>query len=331
MRRPLLLHRMQRLQENRHEMSGMTETKTKLTIVVIFYNMQREAARTLYTLSIKYQSGVCSDEYEVIAIDNGSSQPLDKNSVQAFGPNFRYHFLETESMSPAAAVNFGAESASSDFVAVIVDGARMVTPGLVRESLRALQNFSNPFVCSLGWHLGPDVQNLSIIDGYDQAVEDQLLDSIDWQNNGYSLFDISTLAQSSGQGFLGGMPSECSWFAIPRSDFIQMGGYDERFQSPGGGQVNHDFLGRVLSRSEVCPVIILGEGSFHQIHGGVATNVPLDKHPAELFKAEYLRIHGKPHEKVTSAIPFYIGELPASSRRFVNTYLHPPEPAKKSC
>ena len=114
--------------------------------------MCREAERTLFTLSTAYQADVSNDDYEVIAIDNGSDQPLDSFFVQEFGPNFKYHFLKTDSVSPASAVNFGVDRAAGEFVAVIVDGARMVTPGLIRESLRALQTFPHPFVCALGWH-----------------------------------------------------------------------------------------------------------------------------------------------------------------------------------
>ena len=289
-----------------------------LSIIVIFHNMSREAQRTLHTLCTDYQLDVSDEDYEVIAIDNGSDIPLNKSSVQMFGPNFKYHLLETDSTSPAGAINYGVSLAIGKFVAVIVDGARMVTPGLIRESLRALQAYSDPFVCALGWHLGPDVQNITILEGYDQVQEDILLDSVDWRNSGYRLFEISTLAQSSSVGFLGGMPSECSWFAMSSAEFIDLGGFDERFESPGGGLVNHDFLARVLSQHAISPIVILGEGSFHQIHGGVATNVPMNKHPIELFKAEYQSIHGRPLQGAKTSSPYYMGTLPSSAMKFIN-------------
>ncbi len=279
--------------------------------------MIREAERTLYTLSTIYQKGVSDSDYDVIAIDNGSARPLGEARVRQFGSNFKYHFFETKSPSPACAVNFGARIASGQFISVIVDGARMVTPGLVATGLKALETFANPFVCALAWHLGPDVQNVTVEKGYDQTEEDRLLNSIDWRVDGYRLFEIAALAQSSHQGFLGGMPDECSWFSMRRKTFIKMGGFDERFRSPGGGLVNHEFLDRVKRCPSFCPVVLLGEGSFHQIHGGVATNVPRSQHPWPQFAGEYEGIFDKPREKAPFSEPFYFGRMPPSAARFV--------------
>ena len=41
----------------------------RLSIVVAFHDMAREAARTLATLAPGYQRGVAADAYEVIAVD----------------------------------------------------------------------------------------------------------------------------------------------------------------------------------------------------------------------------------------------------------------------
>jgi hypothetical protein len=291
--------------------------KVSLSVVVIFHEMRREAERTLYSLSAAYQSEVSELDYEIIAIDNGSFHPLNPDQLAKFGSNIKYHYFETESVSPVDAINFGADIAEGEFVAVIVDGARMVTPGLIGNTLAALKLVENPFVCALAWHLGPDIQNRSMLEGYNQSQEDELLASIDWRENGYSLFDVSTIAPSSKGGFLGEMPAECSWFAMRRSKYQLMGGYDSRFESPGGGLVNQDFVNRISLQPEISPIIILGEGLFHQIHGGVATNSKSGEHPMPGFKEEYKKIHNRPFKLLRHERPLYFGELSPEAVRFL--------------
>jgi glycosyltransferase involved in cell wall biosynthesis len=290
----------------------------RLSIVVIFHNMRREAARTLHSLCARYQRDVDPSDYEVIAIDNGSAEPLDAAGVAAHGSNFSYRFFPTESVSPVDAVNEGAEMAEGDMLAVIVDGARMATPGLVGSSLRAAAAVPDPLICALTWHLGPDVQNVTIENGtYDAAEEDRLLDSIDWRTNGYDLFTISTIAPSSRRGFLAGVPPECSWICMRRSAFLDLGGFDSRFRSPGGGLANHDFRDRALQSPGIQPVVLLGEGVFHQVHGGVATNVPKRDHPFKRFKEEYRTITGQDYRFTPSPPVFLIGFLPEQARPFL--------------
>lgn len=289
----------------------------RLSIIVIFHNMRREAARTLFSLSTQYQTGVSEDEYEVIAIDNGSTEPLDPETVTAHGKNFSYRYFSTESVSPARAMNTGAAIAKGDALAFIVDGARMASPGLIAASLQALSIAPDPFVAALAWHLGPDVQNISMLEGYNQSVEDKLLDSINWTEDGYSLFNISTLAQSSQPGILGGMPPECSWLCLSHKNFDSISGFDERFQSGGGGLVNQDIRNRIVTRLGLQPVVLLGEGVFHQIHGGVATNVRMEEHPIDIFLEEYNAICGEPFKPAHCPNVMYFGALPEPARRFI--------------
>lgn len=298
-----------------------SEIEIELSVIVVCYNMEREIMRTLYSLSAAFQQGVEEESYEVIVIDNHSATPLDGAVVHQFGENFSYHYFNSDSKSPAGAVNLGVSRARADNIACIVDGARIASPGIVHFSLLAKRLFPNSFILSLAWHLGPQVQNESVARGYNQHTEDRLLQDIDWTANGYKLFSISTLAPSSAGGFMGRLPEECSYFAISKSDFIKTGGFDERFQSPGGGLVNHDFLQRTINALPAELVVLLGEGTFHQVHGGVATNADPHNHPWESFADEWQRIHNKPFESLKSPTAdriHYLGMLDQYSLPFVS-------------
>ena len=173
-----------------------------LSIVVVGYRMYRELPRTLETLSADYQRGVSGAVYEVIVVDNGSDPPLDP-TLATYCRGVKTHWLSLPSgdVSPCKAVNLGVKHARGDFVAVLVDGARMLSPGIVCNILRSRRLFPNAFVSTLGWHLGPEPQNLSLLHGYNQHEEDLLLDSFDWRNDGYLLFEHSAFALSSSQGW----------------------------------------------------------------------------------------------------------------------------------
>ncbi|BFM20156.1 glycosyltransferase family 2 protein [Gilvimarinus japonicus] len=291
--------------------------KFDLSIIVIFHEMQREACRTLFSLSKEFQEHAENLSYEVIAIDNGSKKPLGEQFVKQFGEHFRYEYFDTQSVSPATAVNHGVRLAEGEFVAIIVDGARMASSGLVSKTLASAKWLSEPAVFSLSWHLGPEVQNVSMLSGYNQSVEDELLESVNWREDGRKLFDISVLAQASSRGFLGGVPGEFSWICVRKAMFTSLGGFNEAFTSRGGGLVNQDFRNRLMTTPGIEPLLVLGEGVFHQFHGGVATNVPMKQHPRDEFRAEYERICGKPHERSSTPEPLYFGTMPSNALKFV--------------
>lgn len=261
----------------------------RLSIIVVFHNMAREAPRTLYTLSAQYQRGVSESEYEVIAIDHGSAIPLEVSMVERMGSNFTL-VRTAPAPSPAAAINRCALQSRGDLVCICIDGARMLSPGIVRHMCDAARMSTEPVIATLGFHLGPKRQNLSMQEGYCQAVEDSLLESVGWRADGYSLFSIASLAGSSRGGWLRPL-GESNCLAVTRGMFERLGGLDERFVAPGGGLVNLDFYRRAVDACDML-VMLLGEGTFHQFHGGVATNVPPEVHPGASFAAEYSSIRG---------------------------------------
>ncbi len=89
----------------------------------------------------------------------------------------------------------------------------------------------------------------------------------------------------------------------------ELSGFDEAFGSPGGGLVNIDALARALTLPDVVPVLMVGEGTFHQVHGGATTNRELsDERWKELY-GEYLEVRGAPFE-MPDADPLFVGVNP---------------------
>ena len=59
---------------------------------------------------------------------------------------------------------------------------------------------------------------------------------------------------------------------MPKAMWQELGGLDEQFVLPGGGLSNHDLYRRACELDGAQLVVLLGEGTFHQIHGGAATS-----------------------------------------------------------
>jgi len=279
--------------------------RPQLSVVVVTYDMARELPRTLRTLDPSYQRGVHASAYEVIVVDNGSPEPVEPDVLGAFGGVLRSTRLDPAPPSPARAANAGLAMARGDLVGLIVDGARMASPGLLAGALLGARVADRPVVSTLGWHLGPVRHMQAQEAGYDQSVEDELLGGIDWEADGYRLFDVSVLNGSSAWGFFSPI-AESSALFLPRELWAELGGLDESFALPGGGLVNHDLYLRACSLDGARLVTLLGEGTFHQYHGGAATGAAA---AWEVMRDDYIAKKGGPYRAPTTA-PILIGEVP---------------------
>jgi glycosyltransferase involved in cell wall biosynthesis len=226
---------------------------------------------TLYSLSPKYQNNVTERDYEVLVIENNSSDQLDPKRVESLGDNFRYLLRHEPRPTPVHAINEGVQLCSSQHICLMIDGARMVTPGIVRNTLDLISAVPNAVVCAPGYHLGNNEYKKSLTGNYNENSEIALLENCRWRNDGYALFKVASFSSANLHGYFHPlMESNCMTFN--KQMFQDSGGAHSGFQTPGGGSVNLDIYRNIVKRPESQLFILAGEGSFHQLHGGITTS-----------------------------------------------------------
>lgn len=241
-----------------------------ISVLVIVYDMPRQAMNTLVSLLPPYQQNVDPDLYEIIVVENRSANTLDPKEVAALGSNVRYILRDEPGRSPAAAVNVAIAAARGAFVCLMIDGARMLTPGVLHTAAMAINITPNALVAVPGYHLGNTNQHLQENSEEAKARERAMLQDIDWQNNGYELFSI---AHQSGANPKGSMYPfiESNCLFVHRRHLEAIGNADESFQLAGGGAINLFLFRQLCLLPETVLFSLPGEGSFHQMHGGVTT------------------------------------------------------------
>jgi hypothetical protein len=274
---------------------------------VVVHDMARELPRTLHSLTAG-QRGIEPGSYEIIVVDNGSAVPLDPALAAPRGTTVRLERLDPAPPSPVRAANHGLALARGELIGLLVDGARLASPGLLAGARRAARLSERPIVTAPAFHLGSVRHMDAAAAGYDQRVEDELLAGSGWEADGYRLFGISTLGGSSGRGLFGPMGESSSLFA-GRDVWAELGGMDEAFALPGGGLANHDLYRRACGLTGIELVVLLGEGTFHQYHGGAATS---RRFTWDEMQAEYEQHRGEPYAPPQNR-PLYVGAMPTEA------------------
>lgn len=288
-----------------------------LSVVVVVYKMPRQAMNTLLSLNVPYQQGVEVKDYEVLVVENESSDMLNGAEVEALGPQYRYIRRSELRPTPVYAANEGLQAASAKRICFLIDGARMLSPRVLKYSLDGLRMYPKALVATPGYHIGEQDQKFSSEMQHDEQSEARLLESIDWQNAGYKLFDVSCFSGANDKGFFHPlMESNC--IAFDRELLDTVGGLHEGYQTPGGGSVNLDFY-RQLALLESSPLLVLaGEGSFHQYHGGVTTMQQDDlEQILQSHRDEMKRIRGSYYQAVRKE-PILFGAITSHSMTFMD-------------
>lgn len=242
-----------------------------LSIIVVAFRMPAQAYNTLYSLSSQHQILADERDYEIIVVENQSLEMLCSEEVEKLGGNIQYFSREEKGVSPVNSINFAFDHCRGKNIALLIDGARMVTPGLVANILSVYRANERSVIGVPGYQLGDIHHNQSEGPAQSLRHEQALLKSIEWPSKGYELFSIASLSSANRFGYLHPlMESNC--IVAPYDFYRQIGFADTRFTLPGGGAVNLH-LWRSLGLIENSQLYILpGEGNFHQYHGGVTTS-----------------------------------------------------------
>lgn len=283
-----------------------------LSIIIVFHNNKREAQRSLYSLSKKYQRNISDLKYEVLCIDSNSTDPLEAKDFENLGPEFTFHRFQIDNPSPVGALQYGIDNAKSEHLGIIIDGAHIITPNVLNYFNQLSKLDSNYFVYTHPFHIGEYYQNDNMVKfKYNQEVEDKLIKSVDWKANGYMLFEISNYKQSN-EPFLSNV-FESNCFFISKSHLSKVGGVNNKFTSRGGGFINLDVFKRVVEYPTTKTTALLGEGSFHQFHGGTSTNSERNSELQKMFREEYQTVTLKSYQG-----PIYTPELYG---KFINKHI----------
>jgi hypothetical protein len=289
-----------------------------LSVIVVCYDMTAQIQNTILTLVPPYQQRVSVEQYDVVVVDNGSPKPLPEWIWKQADNVFYQHIPKAQaSVNPGVAINWAVANSRSPMLCIMIDGARMLTPGVLRWGMDLASLSQQTIVEVRGWHLGPKVQMESVLEGYNAQVERSLLEKINWPEDPYRLFEISTPAASMKRGFLGSAV-ECTCLFMSRMLFDQIGGFDERYKEPGGGLCNADFFHRAIKASSQV-FTMLGEGTFHQIHGGAATGLTGEtgREALRRWKREYEKLSRPWKDRPANYPSVLAGHLPVQCRRWL--------------
>lgn len=299
--------------------NGPRESETIVSFVVIVYDMPAQAQNTVRSLLPDYQRDVRLQDYEVLIIENESANTMSREFLATLPSNFSYHLRQETQPTPIHAINYGIQRARGSNICVMIDGARLLTPGVVKNTILGHRISNRAIVTVPGYHLGVELQQKAVGSGYDVDQEQALMRSIAWPDNGYRLFEISCFSGSCESGFY--LPhGESNCISMSREIWKALGGYDVRFDMRGGGVVNLDLYKRACEYPGITHVFLQGEGTFHQFHGGVTTGGEDAEVRQKFINAileQYTQIRGRNFENpVTNTV--FLGELSDQVQKFVH-------------
>ncbi len=282
-----------------------------ISFVIVAYNIPKQLVRTLTSCTPFYQD-IEPSRLEIIIIDNGSDVPLELSDFKGF-PRVSRVIRVDGRPSPVFGLNLGIAEAKFSNIALMIDGAHMLTPGVVKNARSVLEFMRRPVINVPQYILGAASQNLrSINNAYEQETED--LKDLGWPLNGYALLDYAVIAgENPNKQYLDAIETNC--LITTKEVLAECGGYDEGFDEAGAGLANIEIFNRLCHDPMNQYVTLPGEGSFHQDHGGTTTSLSSEERD-KLVKTYYEKYKSVTGDDRNFSLrgPFVFGDVSACNR-----------------
>ena len=300
-----------------------------VSVIVVVYDMPQQALNTIRSLAPDHQQSVSARDYEIVVVENRSARTLSEADV-VVPPPTPVTCSGTKPVSPRAPRSTPAPAQPEVGPWRSWWTGTHGHPRVVAGILSARRMGRGTVVSVPGYHLGDRLHPEAAAQGWSAAQEQEMLQDLDWWAHGYRLFQRAVFSASCGDGYLVPM-AESNCIALSRRMYRSLGGFDEGFQTLGGGYVNLDFYRRAVDAARRL-VVLPGEGSFHQFHGGATTGAPASTGEALLaqMSAEYRRLRGTDHLAPGRA-PILVGEIAPMPCRSWRTRWRGPRTVPAGC
>jgi hypothetical protein len=176
---------------------------------------------------------------------------------------------------------------------------------------------ADPVIVVPGYHLGRSMQHEVEDTATLLADQQRFLADVAWRQNGYRLFEWACFSPANRHGFLHPF-MESNVFFCRRQTFIDIDGCDRRFQYPGGGAINLHLLRKLGLHADRPLIVLAGEGTFHQYHGGVTTSGQTEDHAGRVaqFRTQLQDIWQQGFRALRRE-PVLLGQVPEAVHPFL--------------
>jgi len=203
--------------------------KNFMSVVIPTHNHAWELDVTMYSLSRQY--GIMPDEYEILIVN---TNPEDKETYSIAEKYSKKNIVRLIQVYDERAKtiknacyggNLGARSyARGNILMMVVDSARVPTPGVLRKSRDCFERFGDRIVTTtIPYHF----YKHSSVPGFTVEECREKFLSTRWKQDMYCLFDYAADTNISSSG----IPNESTWLGVTKDNFIRVRGYNEFYKT----------------------------------------------------------------------------------------------------